>query len=71
MITLTIELPDSKTDVIATISTIIKKAGGNIDIDNGDLAPAELSMLQESYKEALMIQAGLKKGIPASELWND
>jgi hypothetical protein len=71
MTTLTIELPDNETDVIATISNIIKNVGGHIDIDNGDLAPAEFEMLKESYKEALLIKAGKKKATPASELWND
>jgi hypothetical protein len=71
MTTLTIELPDNETDVIATITNMIKNVGGRIDIDNGDVTPAELAMLQESYKEALMIKAGLKEGTPASELWND
>jgi hypothetical protein len=71
MTTLTIELPDNETDVIATITNMIKNVGGHIDIDNGDITPAELAMLQESYKEALMIKAGLKRGTPASELWND
>jgi hypothetical protein len=41
------------------------------DIDDDDMTLAELEMLQESYKEALMIQAGLKKGTPVSELWDN
>jgi hypothetical protein len=41
------------------------------DIDNNDLTLAEFEMLQESYKELLMIQAGIIKGTPVSELWTD
>jgi hypothetical protein len=40
------------------------------DIDNDDLTLAEFEMLQESYKELLMIKAGLKNATPVSELWN-
>jgi len=71
MTTLTIQLPDSETEVIATISNIIKKAGGQIEIDNDDLEQNEFDQLQASYKEALMIKDGLVKGAPASDLWND
>ena len=34
MTTLTITLPDDKIDVITAISTIIKNAGGSINIDD-------------------------------------
>lgn len=71
MTTLTIQLPDSETEVIATISNIIKKAGGQIEIDNDDLEQNEFDQLQASYKEALLIKDGLAKGTPASDLWND
>ena len=71
MTTLTIELPDNKTSVIADIADIIKKVGGHMDIDSDDLSPKEFEMLQEGFKEALAIKNGLLKGIPASELWND
>jgi hypothetical protein len=71
MTTLTIQLPDNKSGVIADIADIIKKVGGHIDIDSDDLSPKEFELLQEGYKEALMIKDGLIKGIPASELWND
>ena len=71
MTTLTIQLPDDKKNVIADIADIIKKAGGRIDVDTDDLSAKEFEMLQEAFKEALDIKAGLKKGIPASELWND
>lgn len=70
MTTLTIEIPDSEK---ATISDFIKKRGGNIlNIDSeDDLTEAEFALLQESFKEALLIKKGVVKGIPASELWND
>jgi hypothetical protein len=71
MTTLTIQLPDNEIGVIETISTLIKKAGGKIEIENDDLTPTEFELLKESYKEALMIKNGTIKGIPASELWND
>jgi formyltetrahydrofolate hydrolase len=71
MTTLTIQLPDSEIGVIAAISDIIKNAGGNIVVDNDDLAPAEFELLQEAYKEALLIKDSLKKPIPVSQLWHD
>lgn len=71
MTTLTIQIPDSQTDVINTISNLIKDIGGYIDIENDDLSQKEFELLQESYKEVLMVRDGLKKATPASELWND
>ena len=70
--TLTIELPDNANDIIATISNLIKDAGGSISIDADDnLTQTEFDLLQESYREALQIKNGTVKPIPASELWND
>ena len=71
MTTLTIQIPDSQTDVINTISNLIKDIGGHMDIESDDLSQKEFELLQESYKEVLMIKDGLKKPTPASELWND
>jgi hypothetical protein len=71
MTTVTIELPDNRVDVLATIADIIKNAGGSLEIDNGDLAPRELEMLIEGYKEALAIKEGKQKGIPLCELWHE
>ena len=71
MTTLTIQIADNEVEAITTISNIIKNIGGSIDIENDDLTPKEFDMLQESYKEALMIKDGIKKGIPVSELWNE
>lgn len=62
MTTLTIQIADNEVEAITTISNIIKNIGGSIDIENDDLTPKEFDMLQESYKEALMIKDGIKKG---------
>jgi hypothetical protein len=70
MTSLTIEIPKSE---IAIISDFIKKRGGNIlniDLDN-DLTEAEFALLQETYREALLIRSGVIKPVPVSELWND
>ena len=70
MTTLTIEIPDNeKTKVF----DFIKKRGGNIiNIESDDdLTEAEFALLQESYKEALLIKRGVIKALPISELWND
>jgi hypothetical protein len=68
MTTLTIEIPDNER---ATVSAFIKKKGGNIlNIDSeDDLTEAEFALLQESYKEALLIKKGVLKALPVSELW--
>jgi len=70
MTTLTIEIPDSEK---VTIANFIKKRGGNIlNIESDeDLTEAEFALLQESYKEALLIKKGVIKALPVSELWND
>jgi len=70
MTTLTIEIPDNEK---AIISDFIKKRGGNIlNIDSeDDLTDTEFALLQESYKEALLIKKGVIKALPLSELWND
>ena len=71
MTTLTIQLPDSESSIISTISNLIKEAGGSIIIDNDDLSEAEFLALQEACEEVVSIKKGEVKGIPASELWND
>jgi len=70
MTTLTIEIPDSE---IATISNYIKKRGGSIlnVTSDDDLTEAEFALLQESYKEALLIKKGVIKALPVSELWKE
>jgi hypothetical protein len=70
MTTLTIEIPDSER---TTVFNYIKKKGGsilNIGSDD-DLTEAEFALLQESYKEALLIKKGVIKALPVSDLWND
>lgn len=72
MTTLTINIPDSNPAIISEISSIVKNAGGDVSIYNDDdLSADELALLEESYKEALLIKDGKLTGIPVSELWND
>ncbi|AYL97686.1 hypothetical protein [Mucilaginibacter celer] len=73
MTTLTIQIPDGESSVIATIADLVKNAGGeiNIDIDDENLSQQEFDALQEGLKEAILIKKGIVKGIPASQLWND
>jgi hypothetical protein len=70
MTTLTIEIPDSEK---AVIFDFIKKRGGTIVTIEADdnLTQTEFDLLQESYKEALLIKKGIIKPVPISELWND
>jgi len=39
--------------------------------DDDDLSQKEFELLQESYKELLLVKDGFKTAIPASELWNN
>lgn len=72
MTTLTINIPESSSDVIADISSLVKSVGGEITVySDDDLSVEELELLKSSLKEALLIKDGKLKGIPASELWND
>jgi hypothetical protein len=71
MVTLIIHIPDSQAASIDNISSLVRSAGGRPTIENDDLSITEFEMLKESYQEVLMVKAGLKKGIPASKLWND
>jgi hypothetical protein len=70
MTTLTIEIPNKEK---TKFFDFIKKRGGNIiNVESDDdLTEAEFALLQESYKEALLIRKGEIKAIPISELWND
>jgi hypothetical protein len=70
MTTLTIEIPDNGK---VAIFNFIKKRGGNIVTveSDDDLTPAEFDLLQESYKETLLIKKAVIKPLPISELWND
>jgi len=72
MTTLTINIPDSNSDIISKISSLVETAGGKISIySDDDLSDSEFKSLKEGFKEALLIKDGKLKGIPASELWND
>lgn len=71
MTTLTIEIPDSEK---ANISAIVAKIGGHVlesDSDEENLTSDEFELLQDAYKEALLIKKGIIKSLPISELWND
>jgi len=69
MTILTIKIPESE---LSVVSEFIKERGGKIlTVDSeDDLTEAEFKLLQESYKEALLIKKGLIKGLPVNELWN-
>lgn len=70
---LTIEIPDNKLNVIDSISALLKKEGINtLEIDSEpDLSEREFLLLQEGYKEAMLIKSGKMKPTPISELWNE
>lgn len=74
MTTLTIQLPDSETGIITTISDIVKNVkGGHIDIESEDdgLTESELSSLKRSLKEAAMIKKGKLKPLSMNDLWDE
>ena len=61
MTTLIIQLPDSETGIITTISDIVKNVKGcriEIDIDDDGLTENELTSLKRSLKEVAMIKKG-------------
>ena len=69
MTKLTIEIPESEQ---IEVFDFIKQKGGNIlTIDADDLEAEEFALLQESYKEALLIKKGIIKSLPLSELWDE
>jgi hypothetical protein len=56
------------------ISNIVRARGGNvveIDGDDENLTPAELTLLKRGLNEALLIKEGKIKSIPFSDLWSD
>ena len=74
MTTLTINIPDNSIDIIAAISKLVDKAGGEVSIlssSEDDLSESEFESLKSAYREALLIRDGKSKSIPISELWND
>lgn len=71
MTKLTIEIPESEQ---IDVFDFIKQKGGNIltiDAADDDLEAEEFALLQESYKEALLIKKGIIKSLPVSELWDE
>ena len=72
MITITIQLPDSETGIITTISDIVKNVKGSrikIDSDGDGFTENELASLKRSLKEAAMIKKGELKPLSMSDLW--
>jgi hypothetical protein len=74
MTTLTIQLPDSETGIITTISEIVKNVKGssiNIDSDDEGFTESELNSVKRSLKEVAMIKKGELKPLSMSDLWNE
>jgi hypothetical protein len=74
MTTLTIQLPDSETGIITTISEIVKNVKGShirIDIDDDGLTENELTSLKRSLKEVAMIKKGELKPLSMDDLWDE
>jgi hypothetical protein len=74
MTTLTIQLPDNETEIITTISAIVKNVkGSSINIDSADegLTEHELTSLKRSLKEVAMIKKGELKPLSMSDLWDE
>jgi hypothetical protein len=69
MTTLTIVIPDDKTD---HISSIIEKEGGNIiaKVTDEGLTKKELKLLKKGIKEAKLIEQGKLKAYTFDELWD-
>ncbi len=74
MTTITIQLPESETDIITAISDIVKNVKGsriNIDSDDDGFTENELASLKRSLKEAAMIKKGELKPLSMSDLWDE
>jgi len=74
MTTLTIQLPDSETGIITTISEIVKNVKGssiNIDSDDDGFTESELTSIKRSLKEVAMIKKGELKPLSMSDLWDE
>ena len=74
MTTITIHLPESDSDIITSISEIVKKVkGSSIDVDSNDdgLTESELARLKRSLKEVVRIKKGELKPLSMDDLWND
>jgi hypothetical protein len=71
MTTITIQLPESDSGIITTISDIVKNVKGsriNIDNDDDGLTENELASLKRSLKEAAIIKSGELKPLSMSDL---
>jgi hypothetical protein len=72
MTVITINVPDNNKNIISDISKMAKKAGYEAIVNNDDdFSAGELALLEEAFREAMLIKAGKIKPIPASELWNE
>ena len=74
MTTLIIQLPDSETGIITTISDMVKNVKGSrmeIDIDDDGLTENELTSLKRSLKEVAMIKKGELKPLSMNDLWDE
>ena len=74
MTTITIELPESETGVITTITDIVKNVKGsriNIDSDDDGFTENELASLKKSLKEVAMIKKGELKTLSMNDLWDE
>jgi hypothetical protein len=74
MTTITIQLPESETDIITAISDIVKNVKGsriNIDSDDDGFTENEFASLKRSLKEAAMIKKGELKPLSMSDLWDE
>ena len=74
MTTLTIQLPDEQTDVIAAISEMVRNINGShieIDSDDDGFTEAEFNSLKTSLKEVAMIKTGELKPLSMNDLWDE
>jgi uncharacterized membrane-anchored protein len=74
MTTLTIQIPDSETGIITTISDIVKNVKGSriaIESDDDGFTEKELSSLKRSLKEVAMIKKDKLKPLSMNDLWDE
>ena len=74
MTTITIQIPETETTIISTISEIVKNVNGsriNIDTDDDGLTENELASLKRSLKEAAPIKNGELKPLSMNDLWDE
>ena len=68
MTTLTIEIPERET---AEFTDLIKKKGGHVIASTDDLSKNEQISLNQSLKEAKLIQTGAIKPLSFDDLWDE